>query len=253
MKFKLVNIDSIKIPEKRLRRREDVSENLEELKKSIRRTGWYGPIVVDKDMVLRAGERRLLALRQEGAKNVWVQVVEEDVDPVVFELAENHVRNNLRWQDVAEAVKEYVEKYGFNKACELLPFSKSTISKYMQVIKSPNYEELLASSSLDEAIALAKSGGEGESGHEHEEKDDEIKHEKHPRQTVKSEEGGYDENMLKIFNLWQILIGVEKEINKLSLCPLHRKATISLSRVRLSCGHTLEDVINMLGEGHHER
>ena len=115
-----LNVDSVIIPPNRQRREFD-PRRITDLADSIRHVGLMHPIVVQNDGVtLVAGERRLKAIKSlhflgQGFKCAGSQVFDGDVPAVKLgelsqveiyeaELAENTVREDLSWQERAEAV-----------------------------------------------------------------------------------------------------------------------------------------------------
>jgi len=115
--MKIVSIDRITVNRADRQRRELL--NIEELAESIRaRTeslpetgGLINPIVVTRELVLVAGERRLTACKFLGRAEIAVTFADE-LDPSTLraiELEENIKREELPWQDYCLAVKEFHE------------------------------------------------------------------------------------------------------------------------------------------------
>lgn len=106
--FSTISIDSITIRRGDRQRRE--LEGLEELAASINAVGLINPIVVDDNLELVAGERRLTACRDYlGWTAIPVQF-SRDCSPdqlYLIELEENVKRVDLNWQDQCRAVAEY--------------------------------------------------------------------------------------------------------------------------------------------------
>ncbi len=88
------------------------------LRESIRRNGLISPVVVTRELVLVAGERRLTACRELGHETIAVRFIEElsPLELVVIELEENLKRSDLPWQDEVKAVAKLHELY-----CTLTP------------------------------------------------------------------------------------------------------------------------------------
>lgn len=100
-------LDSIIILRSERQRRE--LTNIDELAESIESTGLINPPVITREGVLIAGERRVTACRQLGWDAIPVQFSDE-MDPIalqLIELEENVKRQDLTWQDHAEAVARY--------------------------------------------------------------------------------------------------------------------------------------------------
>lgn len=83
------------------------------LKESIRRNGLISPVVVTRELVLVAGERRLTACRELGHETIPVRFVEElsPLELLIIELEENLKRSDLPWQDEVKAVAKLHELY----------------------------------------------------------------------------------------------------------------------------------------------
>src|SRR5688500_11596759 len=82
---------------------------IDELAESIQRIGLINTLVITRDGVLVAGERRLTAVRQLGWTHVPVQFVEDlsDYELQTIELEENIKRENLSWQDEVAALARF--------------------------------------------------------------------------------------------------------------------------------------------------
>lgn len=115
---------------------------IEELAESIRRRGLLQPIVVTRDLVLVAGERRLTAHLHLDMD--WIKVTYSDeVDPgelQALELEENIKRVDLHWQDNCRAVKAYHQyrresdlAWSQAKTAEALGLSASDVSERIAV------------------------------------------------------------------------------------------------------------------------
>lgn len=105
--FKNVAVESIIVNRETRQRRE--LTNIDELAASIRSIGLLNPLIVDRDHVLIAGERRLTACRQLGLSHVPVQYYDDlsDAERQLIELEENVRRVELSWQDHCKAVHDY--------------------------------------------------------------------------------------------------------------------------------------------------
>lgn len=105
--FQSILISSITIDRENRQRRE--LTGIEELADSISRLGLIHPIVVDRELKLWAGERRLTAVRSLGWTHIPAQYTDE-IDPKVLhqiELEENIKRVDITWQDECRAIQEY--------------------------------------------------------------------------------------------------------------------------------------------------
>ncbi|MEM2125007.1 MAG: DNA methyltransferase [Candidatus Methanosuratincola sp.] len=118
-----VRIDDIKVGE-RIRRK---VENIDKLAESIREFGLIEPIVVDRDLRLVAGERRLRACQLLDMTEIDAVFVDEldDWKRMAIELEENIQRENLTYAEEVEAKLRlhelYVAKYGKTRGSINLP------------------------------------------------------------------------------------------------------------------------------------
>lgn len=86
-------------------------DDIDTLADSIRRLGLIHPIVITRDGVLVAGERRLTACGVLGHTHIACQYVDE-LEPATLhaiELEENIKRKDLSWQDQCDAILRYYE------------------------------------------------------------------------------------------------------------------------------------------------
>lgn len=90
-------------------RQRKVLTGIEELAESLRRVGQINPIVITRDGVLVAGERRLTASKMIGWTDIMVQFVEDldEYELAVIELEENIKRVDLTWQDQCLALEKF--------------------------------------------------------------------------------------------------------------------------------------------------
>lgn len=106
--FKTVSLSSITVNRPERQRRE--LTDIRELAESIRTVGLINPPVVDDNLVLIAGERRLTACRDHlGWTSIPVQFA-SSLDPAelhLIELEENVKRVDLPWQDACRAIEQY--------------------------------------------------------------------------------------------------------------------------------------------------
>lgn len=107
--FHTVELSSISV-NRDGRQRVDL-DDIDTLADSIRRLGLIHPIVITRDGVLVAGERRLSACGLLGHTHIACQYVDE-LEPAMLhaiELEENIKRKDLSWQDECDAVLKYYE------------------------------------------------------------------------------------------------------------------------------------------------
>ena len=138
--FTTIPVSSIIVDREGRQRRE--LTGIEELAKSILDNGLINPIVVTRDNVLIAGERRLTAHKYLGFDSITVQYA-EDMDELslhLLELEENVRREDLSWQDHVAAVARYHELQSKNsadwtqdKTADALNMDRSTVSKHLLV------------------------------------------------------------------------------------------------------------------------
>ena len=100
-----VKVDSVKIKGERFR--DDYGE-IEELAVSIQRYGLLHPIIVDEEMNLIAGERRLKAHRLLGIEEIEVRQLKDisELERREIEIEENLKRKDFTWQEEVKAKRE---------------------------------------------------------------------------------------------------------------------------------------------------
>jgi len=140
--FEIVPVSSIHVERETRQRRE--LKNIEELADSIRDVGLINPIVITRERVLVAGERRLTAHQHLGFDSIAVQYA-EDLDPVqlhLIELEENVRREDLGWQDHVNAVSEYHrlqaehhQDWSQERTAKALNMSAANVTKHLLVKK----------------------------------------------------------------------------------------------------------------------
>jgi ParB/RepB/Spo0J family partition protein len=101
------------------RQRHDAKDGVEELGRSIKRSGLINPIVVTRDSILVSGERRLEAYRWLNAKEPsgqWSSIMAQYIDEVgddqryLIELEENIRRRGYAAGEEYHAVAEYCRR-----------------------------------------------------------------------------------------------------------------------------------------------
>lgn len=145
--FDLIPVSSIIIDRENRQRRE--LEGIEELAASIRDNGLINPIVVTKELVLVAGERRLTAHKLLGYDTIAVQYTEDltQLQLHILELEENIRREDLTWQDQTQAIGRYHElkseeaanegkNWGQGETARELNLAQTTIAKHLAVKKA---------------------------------------------------------------------------------------------------------------------
>lgn len=130
--------------ERDIRQRRDITADLQSLRESISRRGQLQPIVVTRDLTLRAGERRLQCCKDLGI-SVEVRFF-DTLDPVeaqIVELEENLRREDLPWRDFISAVayihKLYTERdpdWKQVQTAEQIGINDGTLHKILRVHSS---------------------------------------------------------------------------------------------------------------------
>jgi ParB/RepB/Spo0J family partition protein len=137
-------VDQITIDRATRQRQESADFDVSDLKHSLSSVGLINPVIIQRDGLLRAGERRLTAVRELGWTHIDVRFVEEldETELHLLELDENLRRKNLSWQDECRAVHEYHRLRGLQspdwsatQTADALGLSQNTISKYIAVAK----------------------------------------------------------------------------------------------------------------------
>lgn len=103
----LLSLDSIIV--KRDERQRKELTNIEELMESIKRRGQLQPVVISRDNVLIAGERRYTALQRLNHSRIKVVYSDEldEAELKAIELEENIKRVDLPWKDNCLAIDSY--------------------------------------------------------------------------------------------------------------------------------------------------
>jgi ParB family chromosome partitioning protein len=138
-----VLLDQLEANPRQPRRRFD-EEGLEELSRSIRKTGVLQPILVtrigDRFRIL-AGERRARAARAAGLREIPVIVREglADRDHLLFALVENVQRRDLTPLEEAEAYKHLREEFGLTQEeiSERVGKDRATVANALRLLKLP--------------------------------------------------------------------------------------------------------------------
>lgn len=161
-----VKVRDIKIKDERFR--EDYGE-IEELAVSIQRYGLFHPIVVDSEMNLVAGERRLKAHMKLGLEEIEVRQLQEisELERREIEIEENLRRKDFTWQEEVKAMLEVDrikrELYGsavkghgggwsINDSADSLGVSIGTVSQSLRLAKAAEeFPELLEESTKEGA------------------------------------------------------------------------------------------------------
>ena len=273
--IKTVNIDSIKIPRNRIRRElGDISP----LAKAMRVTGWMAPIVVDEDLNLVAGERRLISAKKNGEKQVTVQVVPKEMARIIQAIENTH-RKELRWDEWVEAVAQvhwamqnFYERFMKNhgrerrntrgrppkpwtqeETAKLFGITQGEVSKILAVRCHKLWPQLRKLDSFKEALAKVM-----------EKASEEYKKEMLARKTAEKESEKLvsktleavkkeESPELKALQRLERQLSLVKALYQVALrmredhftCPIHEEE-IDLMSVKLPCGHTVADLMEAL-------
>lgn len=140
--FQTVPIDRVWVNRAERQRKE--IKDVDVLADSIRRLGLIHPPVVTRDFELKAGERRLEAVRSLGWTSLPVQFVDE-LDPtalLLLELEENVKRLDISWQDQCAALEKYHNlrlsqnpAWTIAKTAEAVGESPNSVSVKLNVMK----------------------------------------------------------------------------------------------------------------------
>ena len=160
--FKTVSIGLITIPRERRQRRE--LTGLESLAESIRVVGLINPPVVDPDLILVAGERRLTACRDILG---WTEIPVQFTDELPYEqlhlieLEENVKRVDLAWQDECRAIEEYHKlrasaepSWTAAKTASALGLTESAVSRKIDVAEAVASGDEMVSEADKYSVAL---------------------------------------------------------------------------------------------------
>jgi len=264
-----VNIDSIKVPRDRIRR--DLGD-ITHLAYVMRLFGWVDDILVDEDYVLVAGQRRLEALRKNGEKFVWVDIVPKELAQVI-EFLENAVRKELEWHEYVEGVyrlheylsanatkifeKETWKRWTISDTAKALNKSVKWIHDILRLRRSEHWERLREScKSIDEALeklrVLEAEAAVEEVGEILEEETDEGGGEEaeRPRREKREEKGEKEEVIERIrriqryLTIFQAVATINARAKKFRFCCPFDNNEIDFYDLKAPCGHSLLDIVN---------
>ena len=158
-------IPSIFIDREGRQRREIKQKEIDELAASIAEVGLINPIVITRDGVLVAGERRLTACTQLGWTSISVQFA-EDLDELVLhqiELEENIKRVDLEWQDRTLAIEQYHalklkqnSEWTAEKTAAALSLSSGAVSQHIAVARHLQDPKISEAPKFSTALGLVQ-------------------------------------------------------------------------------------------------
>lgn len=137
--------------------------NIEELAESIQRVGLINAIVVNRDFVLVAGERRLTAVRSLGWTHISAQFAEDlpDYELQCIEFDENIKREDLPWQDRARAIDKFhqlkmanEEEWTQAQTAAALGHSEGEVAKQLQVAAQMTNPQIATAATFSVAYNL---------------------------------------------------------------------------------------------------
>lgn len=157
--YQRLPLDSI-IIDRPQRQRRELSLDDASMERSIAKHGVLNPIIITRDNVLVAGERRTEFSRKLGISDIPVRYIDELslTELKIIELEENIKRLDLDWRDIVRSTKEIHQLYKsinpewtHNQTGDALCLSRPTISLYMTVAEGIEQKEVLESSTVREA------------------------------------------------------------------------------------------------------
>lgn len=159
-RFESVPLSRITVPAER--QREEHSEDDDEmLRDSIRRLGLIHPLLVDRELVLVAGERRFRACSALGWTSIPVQFTDEIDEATRFamEYEENVKRKQFSWQEHVKATERYhalrassETDWTQEKTAAALGLERSSVTKHLAVAKHLDKPEVARAENLRQAI-----------------------------------------------------------------------------------------------------
>ena len=163
--LKMVGLGLLDANKRQPRRRFD-DAGLEELSKSIRRTGILQPVLVSREggrYRIVAGERRVRAARLAGLSEVPVIVREgvTDRDQLLLALVENVQRKDLTILEEAEAYRHLKDDFGLTQedVAERVGKDRATVANALRLLKlAAPVRELLEAGGLSAGHARALLG-----------------------------------------------------------------------------------------------
>lgn len=141
-------------------RRQFTTEDLDD---SIRLRGIINPLIITRDLELKAGERRLTSALKVGLATVPCRYV-DTLDPIelqIIELEENIKRTDLNWRDETRAIAKIHELYAYNnptwtqlRTGQSIGLSSGQVAVYLRVARDLDSVVLAAASSVNSAYNL---------------------------------------------------------------------------------------------------
>lgn len=160
-----IPLNQITIPEDRQRKHFD-EDKLNDLAVSIRTHGLINPIVITRENILVAGERRLLAHRILSFEQIAFRYAEslDKVELALLELEENVRREDLTWQEHVAAIQSFhnlksssEETWSTDKTATELNMNARNVQRSLMVAEAINegVKEVIESPAFSSAYNFA--------------------------------------------------------------------------------------------------
>lgn len=160
-----VPINQVTVPEDRQRKHFN-EDKLKELAVSIRTHGLINPIVITRENVLVAGERRLLAHQLLAFEQIAFRYAEslDRIELALLELEENIRREDLTWQEHVAAIQSFhklkkstEENWSLDKTATELNTGKSNVHRALTVAEAidEGVKEVIESPAFSSAYNFA--------------------------------------------------------------------------------------------------
>ena len=139
------------------------------LKDSIAKRGVMQPIIITRDFVLMAGERRLTASLELGLPDIPCRFFEDlsSTETIIVELEENLKRSDLSWQDTAAAIAQLHSVYlsidpswTNIQTGEAVGIDASYIGKLLRVARDLSNPNISRQTALETAFNMLKRADE---------------------------------------------------------------------------------------------
>lgn len=160
-KYERIPVDLIEVGPEQARLRK-VDKNIDDLAENIKRLGLINPITVfprEGKYELIEGQRRLLAVKKLGWKEITAKIIPKMEDPIfakAYSFSENFLREDLVRRDAIDACTAFYRRYGSMKAvAEELGLPYHRVRKYVKYDRlSDELKELVDENkaSLDHAL-----------------------------------------------------------------------------------------------------
>lgn len=133
------------------------------LKDSIAKIGVLNPIIITKDFILVAGERRLASSIELGLHDIPCRFIEElsPIEAQIVELEENIRRSDLAWQDEVKSIAKLHNMYAsiepewnVKRTAEELNFDYTHLLRFLRVSKEMDNPKVSTASSMFAAFNM---------------------------------------------------------------------------------------------------